>query len=135
YLGAEPHAAAPASLVSGEVTVSLVPVLEIHDVEAGPRARRLAALRTRDFLFKAVVEVAVVMDAGERVGVRGALQALVKPGDLDLRRDLRTDRLHEREVALAEGGHGGMRQDEHAHRLPARDERDHEPAADTGVAP
>ena len=116
------------------MAVGVVDLLELVDVEEGHRQRRLAPLGTRDLLLEAVVEVAVVVDPGEGVGVRGLLEALVHVRDVDGRRDLRADGLHEREVALPERADRTVREDEHADRASAGDERHDELAAHRGVA-
>src|SRR5438477_5745157 len=97
----------PKDLVPGEMAVRVVDLLELVDVEERHRQRRLVALGARDLLLETVVEVAIVVDAGERVGVRGALQTLVQLGDLDLRRDLGADRLHEGRSRLLKAATAG----------------------------
>ena len=116
------------------MSVGVVDLLQLVDVEEGHRQGRLVALGARDLFLEAVVEVAVVVDSGERIGVGGALQPFVQLRDLDLSRDLRAHGLHEGQVPLAEGGHGGMAEHENAHGLPARDERHDELAPHPWVA-
>ena len=82
------------------------------ELAEGERERRASPLGARDLLLETVVEVAVVVDAGEGIGVGRALQALVQLGDVDGRRDLRRHGLEQREIALPVHADGGMRHDE-----------------------
>ncbi|HAL26698.1 MAG TPA: hypothetical protein DCP25_08170 [Chloroflexi bacterium] len=88
--------------VAGKVPVRVIDPLQAVDVEVRHRERCRAALGTRDLLLEAAVEVAVVVNAGERVRVGRPLQSLVQLGNVDGRGDLRGDRLQEREVPPAE---------------------------------
>ena len=74
------------------------------------------------------------MKPGERVGVRGSLQPFVELRDVDRRRDLRADRLHQREVALGERMRHAMRNGEDADRSASAHQRDDDLRADLGIA-
>ena len=88
------------------MAVRVVHPLQAIDVEVRDRERRRAAVGARHLLLEPVVEVAVVVDAGEGVGVRGPLQPLVQLGHVDRRGDLGGDGLQEGEVTLPEHADG-----------------------------
>ena len=116
------------------MAVRVVDPLQSVDVEVRDRERRRVPLGARDLLLEAVVEVAVVVDAGEGIGVRRALQALVQLGDVDGRRDLRRHGLEQREVALPVHPDGGMRHDERPDSPSRREQRHDHLGTDARVA-
>ena len=65
-------------LVAGRVAETVVDPLELVDVEEDARQRMLVAARLADFHRAAVLEVAAVLHAGERVGQADPLQAFLR---------------------------------------------------------
>ena len=72
--GAQQVGQPPQHLVARAVSVHVVHPLEIVDVEHEQRHRVVRATRTRELGAQALVEVAVVEEPGERVGLRLLLQ-------------------------------------------------------------
>ena len=62
-------------LVAGQVAEAIVDLLEVVDVDHEARQRLARALRSRELLAQAVVEIAAVVPAGEEIGDAAAHQA------------------------------------------------------------
>ena len=81
--GLQAAAELPAGRVAGEVAVGVVDLLEVVDVEHDQRQRPPVALRARDLALEQLVEEPLVVDAGQAVEDRQAVDLLVV-GALDV---------------------------------------------------
>ena len=112
-------------LVADRVAVDVVHLLEVVDVDHHDGDVLVRARRARQLAAKPLVEVAVVVEAGERVGLRLALEPRADVGVVERERGRVAEPLRELELLLAERGVLADPVDvERALQRAARDERD-----------
>ena len=90
-------------LVAGAVAVDVVDALEVVDVEHQHRDRVVRAARARELGAQALVEVAVVVEAGERVGLRLVLEPRADLRVVERERGRVAEALRELELVVVEG--------------------------------
>ena len=89
-------------LVADAVAVDVVHLLEVVEVEHHERDRVVRGGRPQELLAQAVVERAVVVEAGERVGLGLVLEARADVRVVDRERGGVAEALREQELLLGE---------------------------------
>ena len=114
-------------LVADRVAEDVVHLLEVVDVDHHHGDVLVRARRVRQLATEALVEVPVVVEAGERVGLRLALEPRTDVGVVERERGRVAEPLGELELLVAEGRVVADPVDvERPLQRAARDERDHD---------